>query len=172
MPYEVYDLLSFSVPVSSSKNSDTYERYFIRVLEMRESLRLSEQCVLALIRWYPSYATGNNDMYSAVSLKQRLPEGKEHLLYNMEALIEHFASFSSKGRLSPTGSIYTAVESPKGEFGVTLHAAGGSKAERCKIKSPGYFHLQSITAVIRSMLLADVVAFIGSVDIVFGEVDR
>jgi len=157
-PYEVYEQLSFSVPVG--RNGDCYDRYFLRLQEMRESLRIIDQCIKKM----PGGSVTTNDM------KIVAPKRKE-MKQSMEAVIHHFKYYTAGFRV-PASSTYAAVEAPKGEFGVYLIADNGYKPYRCKIKAPGFLHLQGIDFMARDHLLADVVAIIGTQDIVFGEVDR
>jgi len=155
--YEVYDSLSFGVPVGIS--GDCYDRYCLRIEEMRQSLRIIQQCI-SLLPEGPI-----KDISKAV------PPTRRNLKSSMEDLIQHF-KFFSVGPAPEPSQAYAAVEAPKGEFGVYLVSSGGNKPYRCKIKSPGFSHLQGIKFMALHHLLADVVAIIGTQDIVFGEVDR
>lgn len=157
-PYDVYSLLNFKVPVG--KNSDCFDRYVLRVEEMRQSLCIILQCVSQM----PGGIIKSYD-------QKYVPPAREELKLSMEALIHHFKLFSS-GFSIPSSVSYTAVEAPKGEFGVFLASAGESRPYRCKIRAPGFFHLQGIDFMSRDHLLADLVAIIGTQDIVFGEIDR
>nr|ANO44470.1 NADH dehydrogenase subunit 7 [Schizochytrium sp. TIO1101] len=156
-PYEIYDELDFSVPVGT--NGDCYDRYLVRVAEMRESLSIIVQCL-------------NNLPQGSVKVDHKVsaPSRKE-LKHSMEATIQHFKYFS-EGFSVPAGEIYIATEAPKGEFGVFLVSDGSSKPYRCKIKAPGFAHLQGLDIIAKGHLIADVVTIIGTQDIVFGEVDR
>lgn len=149
-----------------SGSSDTYSRYLVRVEELRQSLKLIDYILINLLNNFNGLNAPNSQNYS------NLLNHKDKMYYDMEALISHFKQYSSKNKYNPVGSIYVAVESPKGEFGVHLLGSNTNKPFRCKIRTPGYYHLQSISGVVSTMLLADVVAFIGSIDVVFGEIDR
>jgi len=157
-PYEVYNQLDFNIPLG--KRGDCYDRYCIRIEEMRESLKIILQCLNLM-------PTGN------VKTDQRkisVPSRAE-MKTSMEALIHHF-KLSSEGYSVPQGEVYAAVEHPKGEFGVSIISDGSNKPYRCKIKAPGFVHLQALDFMARGHLLADVVAIIGTLDVVFGEIDR
>lgn len=157
-PYETYKDLSFIVPVGDA--GDCYDRYLIRIEEMRQSCILIEQCLNQM----PAGLT------KAVCNKTTTPSRSE-LKVSMEAVINHFKLFSGGYSVTP-GEAYTSVEAPKGEFGTFLVSNGGNKPYRCKIKAPGFLHLQGIDFMSRNHFVADVVTIIGSQDIVFGEVDR
>lgn len=156
-PYEVYDKLSFSVPVG--KAGDCYDRYLIRMFEMRESIKIIEQC----LRNMPD---GEVSTDSRVSVPNR-----EDMKTSMESMINHFKIFS-EGYKVPEGAVYTAVEAPKGEFGVYLVADGSPKPYRCHIRAPGFPHLQALNHMSKGHMLADIPANIGSIDVVLGEIDR
>jgi len=157
-PYEIYDRLDFSVPIG--KNGDCYDRYLIRIEEMRQSLYI----IFQVINEIPTGSIKINDNKiinpSRVEIKQ-----------SMEALIHHFKYFSN-GIQVPRGETYTAIEAPKGEFGVYLVSDGSSKPYRCKIRAPGFAHLQALNFMCQGHMIADVVTIIGTQDIVFGEIDR
>ena len=157
-PYEVYDQLDFDIPVGT--RGDSYDRYLIRVEEMRQSLRLIIQCLNQM----PEGFVKTDD-------KKITPPSRAHMKESMEALIHHFKVYT-EGFHVPQGSTYTALEAPKGEFGVYLVSDGSSKPYRCKIRAPGFFHLQGLEMMSKDHMLADVVTIIGTQDIVFGEVDR
>lgn len=157
-PYEIYDQTSFKVPVGS--NGDCYDRYFMRVDEMRQSLKIINQC-LNLVP-FGSVRTDNQK----ISAPSRL-----ELKQSMEALIHHF-KLHTEGYSINAGEAYTALEAPKGEFGVYLSANGTARPYRCKIKAPGFAHLQGMDFMVQGHLVADVVTALGTQDIVFGEVDR
>ncbi|MDD9361823.1 MAG: NADH-quinone oxidoreductase subunit D, partial [Anaplasma sp.] len=146
------------VPVGS--NGDCYDRYLVRMAEIRESLYILEQC----LRDIPSGPVKTDDRKIA-------PPKREELKYSMEALIHHFKLFSEGYRV-PEGEAYAAVEAPKGEFGVYIVSDGTNKPYRCRIRSPGFAHLQAIDAMARGHMLADLPVIVGSLDIVFGEIDR
>ena len=157
-PYDAYDDLVFDIPVGS--RGDCYDRYLVRILEMRESLKMIEQCL--------------SDMPTGpfkIDDQKFTPPSRAEMKKSMEALIHHFKLFT-EGFHVPTGETYTAVEAPKGEFGVFLISDGTNKPYRCKIRAPGYPHLQVIEFISKGHMLADIVANIGSLDIVFGEIDR
>ena len=157
-PYAVYDRMDFDVPVG--RNGDCYDRYLLRMEEMRQSLRIVAQCLDAMP---DGPVTVENDKIS--------PPPREDMKRSMEALIHHFKLYTEGYRV-PTGETYTAVEAPKGEFGVYLVADGSNRPYRCKIRAPGFPHLQGIEAMTRGHQLADLVACIATLDIVFGEIDR
>lgn len=156
--YEVYDQLAFAVPVGT--RGDCYDRYFLRVEEMRQSLRIVQQC---LNQRPPGAVKSDNQKIT--------PPTRLQTKQSRESLIHHFKRFSS-GYTVPPGETYTAVEAPKGEFGIYLIADGSSNPYRCKIKAPGFLHLQGLNFRTQGHLIADVVTAIGTQDIVFGEVDR
>ena len=157
-PYDCYNDLQFKIPVG--KNGDCYDRYLCRIEEMRESVKIIKQCLQNL----PKGPIKTND--GKIS-----PPPKKEIKESMEALIHHFKLFTEGYRVEKD-EIYTAVEAPKGEFGVYLIADGSSKPYKCKIRAPGFTHLQAMDYLIKGHMLADVPAVLGSMDIVFGEVDR
>jgi NADH-quinone oxidoreductase subunit D len=159
-PYEVYDLLDFDVPIG--KNGDCYDRYLIRIEEMRQSNNIIKQCI-EWLRNNPGPVMSSNHKVSApprVGMKS-----------NMEELIHHFKLFT-EGFHVPAGEAYAAVEHPKGEFGTYIVSDGANKPYRLKIRAPGFAHLQALDEMSRGHMIADVVTIIGTQDIVFGEVDR
>lgn len=156
--YDNYHKVDFNVPVA--RHGDCYDRYLVRVAEMRESVSIIEQC-LNQIR--PGDVKVQDPKFS--------PPPRAEMKRSMEALIHHFKLFS-EGYHVPPGATYTAVESPKGEFGVYLVADGSNKPYRCKIRPTGFAHLQALDELSRRSMLADMVAVLGSLDLVFGEVDR
>jgi len=157
-PYEVYGTMDFDIPVG--KNGDCYDRYLCRVEEMRQSLRIIRQCLAEL----PDGPVSTQD-------NKYVPPKRAEMKRSMEALIHHFKLYTEGFRV-PEGETYTAVEAPKGEFGVYLVSNGTNMPHRCKIRAPGFAHLQGLDFMSRGHMLADAVAIIGSQDIVFGEVDR
>jgi NADH-quinone oxidoreductase subunit D len=161
-PYECYAEMNFDIPVG--KNGDNYDRYVIRMIEMREATRIMKQCVEKL-----SSADGGGPV-SVVDNKV-VPPKRAEMKRSMESLIHHFKLYT-EGYHVPAGEVYAAVEAPKGEFGVYLISDGSNKPYRCKIKAPGFAHLQAMDFMCRGHMLADVSAVLGSLDIVFGEVDR
>ena len=161
-PYECYAELDFDIPVG--KNGDCYDRYHIRVEEMRQSIRIMKQCIERLRR-----PDGQGPVHS--NQGKVVPPKRADMKRSMEALIHHFKLYT-EGYKVPPGEVYAAVEAPKGEFGVYLVSDGSNKPYRCKIRAPGFAHLQAMDFLCRGHLLADVSAILGSLDIVFGEVDR
>ena len=161
-PYEVYSEMEFDIPVG--KNGDCYDRYLIRMIEMREATRIMKQC-LEMLR----SPTGQGPV--AIEDGKIFPPRRADMKSKMESLIHHFKLYT-EGFHVPAGEVYAAVEAPKGEFGVYLVSDGSNKAYRCKIRSPGFAHLQAMDFMCRGHMLADVAAVLGSIDIVFGEVDR
>tara|TARA_B100002051_G_scaffold127826_1_gene121626 strand:+ start:527 stop:1702 length:1176 start_codon:yes stop_codon:yes gene_type:complete len=157
-PYDCYEQLEFKIPVG--KNGDCYDRYLCRIEEMRESVNIINQCLVKL----PKGPVKTQDA-------KVTPPSKKELKNSMEALIHHFKLFTEGYRVDKD-EIYTAVEAPKGEFGVFLISDGSNKPYKCKIKAPGFSHLQAMDYLIKGHMLADVPAVLGSMDIVFGEVDR
>lgn len=159
-PYEVYDRLDFDIPVGV--NGDCYDRYLVRVAEMRESNRIIAQCV----HWL------RNNPGPVITENHKIaPPKRESMKSNMEELIHHFKLFS-EGFQVPAGEVYSAVEHPKGEFGIYMVSDGANKPYRLKIRAPGFVHLQSLDEMSRGHMLADAVTIIGTQDIVFGEIDR
>lgn len=157
-PYDVYDELEFNVAIG--KNGDCYDRYLVRMEEMRESLKIIQQCVAKM----PEGEVMTPDVKIA-------PPKRGLMKHSMEALINHFKLYTEGFRV-PEGETYTAVEAPKGEFGVYLISDGSSKPYRCKIRAPGFAHLQALDFLGKGHMLADVSAIIGTLDVVFGEIDR
>jgi len=157
-PYEVYDELDFDIPVG--KHGDCFDRYLVRIEEMRQSIRIIHQCIDKLPK---GIIKDQNNKISVPS--------KSNIKFNMESLIHHFKLYS-EGYPVPKGEVYLGLEAPKGEFGLFLVSNGTNKPYRCKIKAPGFMHLQAIDFMSRNHLIADVVTLIGTQDIVFGEVDR
>jgi NADH-quinone oxidoreductase subunit D len=161
-PYECYAELDFDIPVG--RHGDCYDRYCIRMEEMRQSIRIMKQCIAKL-----RLPEGQGPI-SVVDNKV-VPPKRAQMKRSMEALIHHFKLYT-EGFHVPAGDVYAAVEAPKGEFGVYLVADGTNKPYKCKIRAPGFAHLQAMDFLCRGHLLADVSAILGSLDIVFGEVDR
>ena len=161
-PYECYSEMAFDIPVG--KNGDCYDRYLIRMEEMRQSTRIMQQCIAKL------RAPDGQGPVSAVDHKV-VPPKRGEMKRSMEALIHHFKLYT-EGFHVPAGEVYAAVEAPKGEFGVYLVADGTNKPYKCKIRAPGFAHLSAMDFLCRGHMLADVAAVLGSIDIVFGEVDR
>ena len=154
--------MEFDIPVG--KNGDNYDRQVIRMMEMRESTKIMKQCVAKLL------APEGQGPITARNGKVAPPPRAE-MKRSMEALIHHFKLYT-EGFHVPQGEVYVPVECPKGEFGVYLVSDGTDKPYRCKIRAPGYAHLQAMDFMCRGHMLADVSAILGSLDIVFGEVDR
>ncbi|HWK61983.1 MAG TPA: NADH-quinone oxidoreductase subunit D [Eoetvoesiella sp.] len=159
-PYEVYDRIDFDIPVGT--NGDCYDRYLVRIAEMRESNRIIRQCV----EWLR-----NNPGPVIVDNHKVAPPSREHMKTGMEDLIHHFKLFT-EGMHVPKGEAYAAVEHPKGEFGTYVISDGANKPYRLKIRAPGFVHLQSLDEMTRGHMIADAVTIIGTLDIVFGEIDR
>lgn len=157
-PYDVYADLDFQVPIG--KNGDCYDRYLVRVEELRQSVRLIEQCLEKM----PQGPVMTENPKVA-------PPSRSDMKHSMEALIHHFKLYT-EGYHVPAGETYTAVEAPKGEFGVYLVSDGTNKPYRCKIRAPGFAFLQGLDFMAKKHMLADIPALIGSMDIVFGEIDR
>ncbi len=161
-PYECYSEMDFDIPVG--KNGDNYDRYVLRVQEMRESLKIMTQCVEQL--------SGKERVGPVSSMDGKVvPPKRSEMKRSMEALIHHFKLYT-EGYKVPAGEVYAAVEAPKGEFGVYLVSDGSNKPYRCRLRAPGFAHLQAMDWLCRGHMLADVSAVLGSIDIVFGEVDR
>jgi NADH-quinone oxidoreductase subunit D len=161
-PYECYAEMEFDIPIG--KNGDCYDRYLVRMEEMRQSVRIMKQCLekLRLPEGQGPVMFPDNKI---------VPPRREVMKHSMEALIHHFKLFT-EGYHVPAGEVYAAVEAPKGEFGVYLVADGTNRPYKCKIRAPSFAHLQAMDFLTRGHMLADVSAIIGSLDIVFGEIDR
>ncbi len=159
-PYEVYDRMDFDIPVG--KNGDCYDRYLCRMEEMRQSNRIVKQCIDWLRRNPGPVITDNHKV---------APPSREAMKSNMEELIHHFKLFT-EGMHVPKGEVYAAVEHPKGEFGVYAVSDGANKPYRLKLRAPGFAHLAAMDDMARGHMIADVVAIIGTMDLVFGEIDR
>jgi len=157
-PYEIYDSIDFDIPVGS--NGDCYDRYLIRLEEMRQSLRIINQAINLI----PEGNIKTDDRKIA-------PPSRAHMKQSMEPLIHHFKLYT-EGYNVPSGDTYTATEAPKGEFGVYLVSNGSNRPYRCKLRAPGFAHLASLDFMSKGHMVADVVTIIGTQDIVFGEVDR
>ena len=159
-PYEVYDRMDFDIPVGT--NGDCYDRYLVRVQEMRESNRIIRQCI-GWLRANPGPVITDDHKVA--------PPSRVEMKESMEELIHHFKLFT-EGMHVPPGEVYAAVEHPKGEFGIYLVSDGANKPWRLKIRAPGFPHLAAMDELVRGHMIADVVAIIGTMDIVFGEIDR
>jgi NADH-quinone oxidoreductase subunit D len=157
-PYEIYDELNFEIPIG--KHGDCFDRYLVRIEEMKQSISIIKQCINKL----PTGPVRTSD-------RKITPPPRAEMKESMEALIHHFKLYT-EGYHVPQGETYTAVEAPKGEFGVYLVADGSNRPYRCHIRAPGFAHLQSLEFMSKGHMLADVVAIIGTMDIVFGEIDR
>ncbi|AFE54201.1 NADH dehydrogenase (quinone) subunit D [Rickettsia typhi] len=157
-PYDVYDEMDFEVPVG--KNGDCYDRYLVRILEMYESIKIIKQCIAKMPKG--QVKTDNPKL---------TPPTREKMKESMEAMIHHFKLYT-EGYDVPIGETYKAVEAPKGEFGVYLYSQGGNKPYRCRIKAPGFAHLQGLNFMSKGHLISDVITIIATLDIVFGEIDR
>ncbi|WP_425385960.1 NADH-quinone oxidoreductase subunit D [Wolbachia endosymbiont (group A) of Barypeithes pellucidus] len=157
-PYEIYDQLDFDIPIG--QNGDCYDRYLVRMAEIRQSVSLVKQCIEKM----PEGPVKTED-------RKISPPPRAEMKKSMEALIHHFKLYS-EGYHVPKGEAYTAVEAPKGEFGVYIVSDGTNRPYRCRIRAPGFAHLQALDFMAKGHMLADVAAIIGSLDIVFGEIDR
>lgn len=157
-PYEIYGELDFDIPIG--KNGDSYDRYLIRVQEMYESIKIIEQCIAKI----PNGEVITDD-------KRVAPPKRVEMKNSMEGLINHFKLYT-EGYHVPAGEVYGCVEAPKGEFGVYIISDGSNKPHRCRLRAPGFAHLQGLEFMVKGNLLADVVTVISTQDIVFGEVDR
>lgn len=158
MPYDLYNTLTFNVPVTY--HGDCYDRYLLRIFEMRESLAIILQCLNNM----PRGVIRSDD-------KKYCPPTKYNMKYSMESLIHHFKFYTENIQLL-ANDYYQAVEAPKGEFGLYFVATNSNRPYRCKIHAPGFLHLQGLDIMAKSHLLADVVTIIGTQDIVFGEIDK
>jgi NADH-quinone oxidoreductase subunit D len=161
-PYECYPEMEFDIPIG--KNGDNYDRQVIRMEEMRQSARIMRQCVERLLGAEKTGPVSNMD-------GKVVPPKRDAMKRSMEALIHHFKLYTEGYRV-PAGEVYAAVEAPKGEFGVYLVSDGTNKPYRCKLRAPGFAHLQAMDFLCKGHMLADISAVLGSLDIVFGEVDR
>jgi len=159
-PYEVYDEVDFDIPVGVT--GDCYDRYLVRIEEMRQSNSIIRQCVDWLRKNPGPAMIGDNKV---------TPPTREQMKYGMESLIHHFKLFT-EGYCVPEGEAYAAIEAPKGEYGVYLVSDGANKPYRLKVRAPGFAHLSAMDEMVKGHMLADVVAVIGTMDIVFGEIDR
>jgi len=157
-PYEIYNELDFSVPIGI--NGDCYDRYLLRIEEMKESIKIILQCLEQL-------PAGHIKIDSS----KITPPSRLNMKSSMEALIHHFKLYSQSFSI-PASSSYIVVEAPKGEMGLLLVSNNTNKPYRCRIKAPGFLHLQALDSMAKGHALADVVTIIGTMDIVFGEVDR
>ena len=154
--------MDFDIPIG--KNGDCFDRYLVRMEEMRQSAKIMRQCVDLLLGKESTGPVSNLD-------GKVVPPKRQAMKRSMEALIHHFKLYTEGYRV-PAGEVYAAVEAPKGEFGVYLVSDGSNKPYRCKLRAPGFAHLQAMDFLCRGHMLADVTAVLGSLDIVFGEVDR
>jgi NADH dehydrogenase (ubiquinone) Fe-S protein 2 len=157
-PYEVYDQMDFSIPVGT--NGDCYDRYLIRIEEMKQSINI----ILQTLNKMPEGPVKIDD-------RKIINHSRTQIKQSMESLIHHF-KYYSEGITVPEGEVYTTIEAPKGEFGVFLVSDGSNRPYRCKVKAPGFAHLQALDFMAKNHMIADVVTIIGTQDIVFGEVDR
>jgi NADH:ubiquinone oxidoreductase subunit D len=162
--YELYDIFDFFIPIGN--HGDCFDRYLIRVEEMRESLRIILQCIEFL-----GILKDLNDSAYIFEDYKFVPPSRNFMKSNMEALIHHFKLYT-EGFAIKTEETYSIVEAPKGEFGVFLVSDGSNRPYRCRIKSPGFLHLQALDFMSKNLLLADLVTIIGTQDLVFGEIDR
>ncbi len=160
-PYECYDEFEFQIPVG--KNGDCFDRYLVRMEEMRQSVHIIRQAIEKL--------RAPDGQGPVLARGKITPPSRSDMKTSMEALIHHFKLYT-EGFHVPEGEVYVAVEAPKGEFGVYLVADGTNKPYRCKIRAPGFLHLQAMDYISKGHQLADVAAIIGTMDVVFGEIDR
>ena len=161
-PYECYSEMEFDIPIG--KNGDSYDRYCIRMEEMRQSVKIMKQCLEKL-------RSPEGQGRVSVDDGKIVPPKRGEMKRSMEALIQHFKLYT-EGFHVPAGEVYAAVEAPKGEFGVFLVADGTNKPYKCKIRAPGFAHLSAMDFMCRGHMLADVSCIMGTLDIVFGEIDR
>ena len=159
-PYEVYELMDFDIPVGV--NGDCYDRYLVRVEEMRQSVKIMQQCI-AWLRVNPGPVMLDDHKLT--------PPDRAAMKGDMESLIHHFKLFT-EGYCVPAGEVYAAIEHPKGEFGIYLVSDGANKPYRLKARASGFAHLAAMNEMVKGHMLADVVAIIGTMDVVFGEIDR
>jgi NADH-quinone oxidoreductase subunit D len=159
-PYDAYDKVEFDIPVG--KTGDVYDRYLVRMEEMKQSNRIIQQCV-AWLKANPGPVITDNHKVA--------PPSRESMKTSMEELIHHFKLFTEGFRV-PEGQAYAAVEHPKGEFGIYIVSDGANKPYRLKIRPPGFVHLASLNEMAKGHMIADAVSIIGTMDIVFGEIDR
>jgi NADH-quinone oxidoreductase subunit D len=157
-PYEIYNEIDFKIPVGV--NGDCYDRYILRIEEMRQSIFIINQC---LSKIGPGLIKVSDAKISAPS--------RDELKNSMEAVIHHFKLYT-EGVVVPKGELYLSVEAPKGEFGVFLVSDGTGTPYRCKVRAPGYFSLQAVNSIALNSFIADLITILGTVDIVFGEIDR
>jgi NADH-quinone oxidoreductase subunit D len=161
-PYECYAEMDFDIPIG--KNGDSYDRYCVRVEEMRQSIKIMRQCCAKL-------RSPEGQGRVSVDDGKIVPPKRSEMKRSMEALIQHFKLYT-EGFHVPAGEVYAAVEAPKGEFGVYLVSDGTNKPYKCKIRAPGFAHLSAMDFMCRGHMLADVSCIMGTLDIVFGEIDR
>ena len=159
-PYEVYDQLKFDIPIG--RTGDSYDRYLVRIEELKQSNKIIHQCV----DWLK-----NNNGPVMIDDGKVAPPNKDNMKDEMESLIHHFKLFT-EGFCTPEGQVYSAVEAPKGEFGIYIISDGANKPYRLKIRAPGFPHLAALNEMARNHMLSDVVTIIGTQDIVFGDIDR
>ncbi|MDR9432768.1 MAG: NADH-quinone oxidoreductase subunit D [Spiribacter sp.] len=159
-PYEVYDRMDFEIPVGT--NGDCYDRYLVRMEELKQSVRIIRQCIEWLRR---------NDGPVMINDHKVAPPSREEMKDDMESLIHHFKLFT-EGYCTPPGEVYASIEAPKGEFGAYIVSDGANKPYRLKLRAPGFAHMSAMDEMAQGHMLADVVTIMGTLDIVFGEVDR
>jgi NADH:ubiquinone oxidoreductase subunit D len=158
-----YNILQFNIPVG--RVGDCYDRYLIRIEEMKESLKIIKQCLYFLIKY--------KKLYNKIKIKdnKQVAPIRDYMKNSMESLIHHFKYFTEGPRIEKE-EIYCVIEAPKGEMGVYIKSDNTSRPYRCRIKAPGFLHLQGLNFMVKGHLLADLVTIIGTQDIVFGEIDR
>jgi len=162
--YDNYNLFDFSIPIGIE--GDCFDRYCVRVEEMRESLSIMSQCI-----YYLNGFSSRNKYDYLIRDNKIVPPARAYIKYSMESLIHHFKLYT-EGFIIPYENIYSVVEAPKGEFGIFMQANDSNKPYRCRIKAPGFLHLQGLDYMCINSYLADLVTIIGSQDLVFGEIDR
>lgn len=169
MPYDGYDLLEFAIPVG--RFGDSYDRFLLRMEEMRQSIKIIFQVLDKLA--YQEFSNIDENFLTFYKLQNAkiVSPSRSFLKYSMESLIHHFKLYS-EGVLISSNEVYLPVESPKGEFGIHLVSNGTNKPERCRIRAPGFFHLQALSTMAKGVMLPDLVTLIGTLDVVFGEIDR
>lgn len=169
LPYDGYEYLDFAIPVG--RFGDSYDRFLLRMEEMRQSIKIIFQALDFLSHTEMLVVDDNIFSFYRLQNAKFVAPSRSFLKYSMESLIHHFKLYS-EGVLIPQNEVYIPVESPKGEFGVYLISNGSSKPERCRIRAPGFFHLQALPTMAQGVMLPDLVTLIGTLDVVFGEIDR
>lgn len=169
LPYDGYENLEFAIPVG--RFGDSYDRYLLRMEEMRQSVKIIFQALDRLSQTEMLEIDPNIFSFYRLQNAKYVAPSRSFLKYSMESLIHHFKLYS-EGVLIPQNEVYIPVESPKGEFGVHVVSNGTNKPERCRIRAPGFFHLEGLSTMAKGVMLPDLVTIIGTLDVVFGEIDR